>query len=63
MCWEATGCKELGKKGHFIRDLIRRGLIRLNLIGTTENAADGLTKALDMYKFAEFVKMLGLRDI
>lgn len=45
---------------HYIRQEVSNGSINVQWIATTDQKADGLTKALDRYKQDAFVKQLNL---
>ena len=45
---------------HFIQDMVQRGVVRLNHIGTNEQVADILTKPLGKFKFLTFRERLGI---
>ncbi|KAL2886082.1 Retrovirus-related Pol polyprotein from transposon TNT 1-94 [Ceratocystis lukuohia] len=47
---------------HFVHDAVQQGWIKLVHVGTQDMAADGLTKALDKIKHADFTRLLGLTD-
>ena len=51
--------KHISVKYHYIRDLIDKGIIDLIYINTSEQKADGLTKALERVKFKGFLNYLG----
>ena len=51
--------KHISVKYHYIRDLIDKGIIDLIYINTSEQKADGLTKALEKIKFKGFLNYLG----
>ena len=44
----------------FIRDMVQRGTVRLDHIGTDEQVADILTKPLGKVKFLTFRENLGI---
>ena len=52
--------KHLDIKYHFIRDMVQRGVIRLDHIGTDEQVVDILTKPLGKVKFLTFRENLGI---
>jgi hypothetical protein len=54
--------KHIDLRYRFIQQEIALGNVEVTWISTHEQAADGLTKALDKVKHAEFVKQLGLVD-
>ena len=45
---------------HFIQDMVQRGAVRLDHIGTDEQVADILTKPLGKVKFLTFRESLGV---
>jgi hypothetical protein len=45
---------------HYIRDMVQRGAIKLQYVGTDENVADVLTKPLSHVKFEYFRDKLGV---
>eukprot|EP00253_Pinus_taeda_P001719 PITA_01719 len=45
---------------HFIRDMVQRGAVRVDHIGTDEQVADILTKPLGKVKFLTFRESLGV---
>ena len=45
---------------HFIWDMVQRGAIRLDHIGTDEQVMDILTKTLGKFKFLTFHESLGI---
>ncbi|EDN06563.1 conserved hypothetical protein, partial [Histoplasma mississippiense (nom. inval.)] len=48
---------------HILRDLVEKGEIMMEHVGSTANIADGLTKPLARPAFEEFVKRIGLMEI
>ena len=46
--------KHIDIRYHFIRDMVQRGAVRLDHIGTDEQVADILTKPLGKVKFLTF---------
>jgi len=54
--------KHIAVKYHFIRDLINKNIIELIYINTSDQKADGLTKALDRVKFNKFLNLINLKD-
>lgn len=48
------------KRHNFIRDMVQRGAVRLDHIGTDEQVADILTKPLGKVKFLTFRESLGV---
>ena len=47
-------------QNHFVRDYIRRGILEIKWVRTTDMIADMMTKALGKTKFKEFRKALGI---
>jgi|SRR5436853_2093191 len=45
---------------HHIRDLIEKGLIKIQPVSSNQMAADGFTKALPEPKFKEFQDLIGV---
>jgi hypothetical protein len=45
---------------HFTRDMMQRGAINLQCVGTDEHVADMLTKPLSRVKFEHFRDKLGM---
>jgi hypothetical protein len=45
---------------HFTRDMMQRGAIKLQCVGTDEQVADVLTKPLSHVKFEHFRDKLGI---
>jgi hypothetical protein len=45
---------------HYIRNMVQRGAIRLQYVGTDQQVADVLTKPLSCVKFEHFRDMLGI---
>ncbi|SLM33754.1 Ribonuclease H-like domain [Lasallia pustulata] len=54
--------KHIELRWHYIRQEINRGNVKVTWIGTNNQAADGLTKALDHIKFKQFRNLIGLVD-
>ena len=52
--------KHINIRYHFIRDMVQRGAVRLDHIGTDEQVADILTKPLGKVKFLTFRERLGI---
>ncbi|EDN03056.1 predicted protein [Histoplasma mississippiense (nom. inval.)] len=48
---------------HILRDLVEKGEIMMEHVGSTANIADGLTKPLARPAFEEFVRRIGLMEI
>jgi hypothetical protein len=45
---------------HYIRDMVQRGAVKLQYVGTNENVADVFTKLLSRVKFEYFRDKLGV---
>jgi hypothetical protein len=45
---------------HYIRDMVQRGVVKLQYVGTNEKVADVLTKPLSRVKFEYFRDKLGI---
>jgi hypothetical protein len=45
---------------HYIRDMVQRGALKLQYVGTDEQVADVLTKPLSHVKFEHFREELGI---
>ena len=54
--------KHIDIRLHFIRDIIEGGEIKVVKVGTLDNAADVLTKALPVAKFRHCLKLVGMTD-
>jgi len=54
--------KHIESDCHFVRDAVRDGLITTCHIGTTEQLADVLTKALGRVQFLTLMSKLGIQD-
>ena len=54
--------KHIDIRLHFIRDVIEGGEIKVTKVGTEDNAADVLTKALPVSKFRHCLKLVGVVD-
>ena len=52
--------KHIDIRYHFIRDMVQRGVVRLDHLGTDEQVADILTKPLGKVKFLTFRERLGI---
>ena len=52
--------KHIDIRYHFIWDMVQRGVVRLDHIGTNEQVADILTKPLGKVKFLTFRENLGI---
>ena len=55
--------KHIEIKYHYIRDMVQRGVVRLQYVATDEHIADVLTKPLDRVKFEYFRENLGVLQI
>ena len=54
--------KHIQVRYHYTRELIAAGVIELKWLPTAEMKADGLTKALPLSKFKQFIELIGLQD-
>jgi hypothetical protein len=54
------GSKHIEIRYHFIRDMVQRGVLKLQYISTDEQIADALTKPLSRVKFEHFRDKLGI---
>ena len=52
--------KHIEIKYHYIRDMVRRGAMKLKYVATDEQIADVLTKSLARVKFEYFREKLGV---
>ena len=52
--------KHIDIQYHFVREAVERRLVDFEFVSTSEQAADGLTKALPAVKFHRFLIQLGL---
>jgi hypothetical protein len=52
--------KHIEIRYHYIRDMVQRGVVQLQYVGTDEQVADVLTKPLSRVKFEYFRDKLGL---
>jgi hypothetical protein len=52
--------KHIEIKYHFIHDMMHRGAIKLQYVGTNEQVADVLTKSLSCVKIEYFQDKLGI---
>lgn len=50
--------KHIDVKLHFIRDIITKGEIKVEKIGTENNPADAMTKSLSLTKFKYCLKLV-----
>ena len=55
--------KHIEIKYHYIRDMVQRGLVKLQYVVTGEHIADVLTKPLARLKFEYFREKLGVLQI
>ena len=55
--------KHIDIKFHYIRECVERGEITVKWIGTLEQKADSLTKAMAVTKLGEMRHMLGVREL
>ena len=55
--------KALKLRAGLLRDLVRMGLIRVEYVKTDENKSDMFTKALNLIKFQEAMRLMSLRDL
>jgi hypothetical protein len=55
--------KHIDIKFHYIRECVERGQIAVKWIGTLEQKADSLTKAMAVTKLGEMRHMLGVREL
>jgi hypothetical protein len=54
--------KHVDMRYHYIRDMVKRGAVRLQYISTDEQIADVLTKPLSSTKFVYFQDKLGMAE-
>ena len=52
--------KHIEIKYHYIRDMVQRGVVKLQYVMTDKHIADVLTKPLARVKFKYFKKKLGV---
>ena len=52
--------KHIKIKYHYIRDMVQKGVVKLQYIATDEHIADVLTKPLAKVKFEYFREKLGV---
>jgi hypothetical protein len=52
--------KHIEIRYHYIRDMVQRGVVKLQYVGTDEQVADVLTKPLSHVKFEYFQDKLGV---
>ena len=55
--------KHIEIKYHYIRDMVQRGVLKLQYVATKEKIADVLTKPLAKVKFEYFREKLGVLQI
>ena len=55
--------KHIEIKYHYIRDMVQRGVVKLQYVTTDEHIADLLTKPFDRVKFEYFKEKLGVLQI
>lgn len=55
--------KHIDIQHHFVREKINEGLVQLKYIDTSDQVADGLTKALDKARFERFRRDIGLETL
>jgi hypothetical protein len=55
--------KHIDTRYHFIRDCVDRGEVEIEHVGTADQLADILTKALGRIKFVELRQRLGVVDV
>ena len=55
--------KHIDIKFHYIRECVERGEITMKWIGTLEQKADSLTKAMAVTKLGEMRQILGVREL
>ena len=48
---------------HWLRQEVSRGQIHIQWVSTSKILADGLTKALPLQRHADFIKLLGLKEV
>lgn len=58
-----TKLRHMDIHGHWLRQEVKEGRIRIRWVPTGQMVADGLTKVLPRQKHEAFVKMLGLVDV
>ena len=54
--------KHIDMRYHFIQDMVQRGVVRLDHIGTDEQVANILTKPLGKVKFLTFCEKFGIME-
>ena len=55
--------KHIDTRFHFTRDLVATGVLRITLVPSKDNAADGFTKPLRAENFERFLDLIGLNWI
>ena len=55
--------KHIEIKYHYIRDMVQRGVVKLQYVAMDEQIADVLTKPLARVKFEYFMEKLGVLQI
>ena len=55
--------KHIDIKYHYIRDMVQRGVVKLQYVATEDQIADVLTKLLARVKFEYFREKLGVLQI
>ena len=55
--------KHIEIKYHYIRDMVQRGVVKLQYVAMNEQIADVLTKPLARVKFEYFMEKLGVLQI
>jgi hypothetical protein len=50
--------KHIGIQYHYIHDMVQRGVVKLQYVGTDEQVADVLTKPFSRMKFDIFIWLL-----
>ena len=55
--------KHIETKYHYIRDMVQRGVVKLQYVAMEEQIADVLTKPLARVKFEYFREKLGVLQI
>lgn len=58
-----TKLRHVDIHGHWLRQEVKAGRIRIEWIPTADMVADGLTKILPRQKHERFIKLLGMEDI
>ena len=54
--------KHIEMKYHFIRDMVQKGMVKLQYVSTEENIADVMTKPLSMMNFRHLQDNLGMEE-